>query len=92
MSEKDYMNIPASEFEFVGTEGRLHDKKLDTKPIGYFKDAFIRFAKNKGSVVAAIVILVLVLYAIFVPMLCKNNYNQALTDTMYLNYSKLPPG
>ena len=67
MSEmKNLPKIPASEFEFVGDEGRLHDKKLETKPVGYFKDAMLRFRKNKSSVVAAYIILILVLYAIFV--------------------------
>ena len=91
MSEMNYNNIPASAFEFVPEEGRMHDKKLESKPVGYFRDAFNRFCRNKSSVVAAIIILVLVLYAVFVPIFCENNYTRALTDTMYLNYTKLPP-
>ncbi|MBP3648883.1 MAG: ABC transporter permease [Clostridia bacterium] len=91
MSEMNYKNIPASAFEFVPMEGRMHDKKLDSKPVSYFRDAFNRFCRNKSSVVAAIIILVLVLYAILVPMLCETNYSLALTDTNYLNYAKLPP-
>ncbi len=92
MSEmKNIPSIPASEFAFVGDEGRLHDKKLETKPVGYFKDAMIRFCKNKGSVVAAFIILFLVLYAIFVPIFCETTYTRALTDTTYLMYTKLPP-
>ena len=91
MKSVKYVKIPAEKFAFVPMEGRTHDKKLETKPIGYFKDAFIRFAKNKSSVVAAIIILILVLYAIIVPMTCQNDYTLSLTDTMYLNYAKLPP-
>ncbi len=92
MSErKSYPEIPASAFEFVAEAGRIHDKKLETKPIGYFKDVLLRFARNKGSVVAAFIILVLVLYAILVPILSETSYSKALTDTMYLNYAKLPP-
>ena len=92
MSEmKNLPKIPASEFAFVGDEGRLHDKKLETKPVGYFKDAMIRFCKNKSSVVAAYIILFLVLYAIFVPIFCETTYSRALTDTTYLMYTKLPP-
>ncbi len=88
---KNLPKIPASEFEFVGDEGRLHDKKLETKPVGYFKDAMLRFSKNKSSVVAAYIILILVLYAIFVPIFCETTYSRALTDTTYLMYTKLPP-
>ena len=84
MNEKLYQDIPASAFEFVPEEGRMHDKKLETKPVGYFKDAMIRFSRNKGSVVAAFIILFLVLYSIVVPIFCENTYTRSLTDTMYL--------
>ena len=42
-------------------------------------------------VMAAIIIILLVCYAIIVPLTCENNYTRSLTDTMYLNYGKLPP-
>ena len=61
MSEMNYNNIPASAFEFVPEEGRMHDKKLESKPVSYFRDAFNRFCRNKSSVVAACIILVLIL-------------------------------
>ena len=44
-----YENIPKELFSFVDRSGDIHDQKFDTKPIGYFKDAFIRFAKNNSS-------------------------------------------
>ena len=91
MDKKEYMNIPAEKFQFVDRGDRIHDKKFDTKPIGYFKDVWLRFCRNKSSVVAAIIILVLVLYAIFVPIFCETTYSRALTDTTYLHYGKLPP-
>ncbi len=84
-------NIPKELFSFVDRSGDIHDKKFDTKPVGYFKDVWLRFCKNKASLVAAIIILILILYAIFVPMFCETTYSLALTDTTYLNYGKLPP-
>ncbi len=84
-------NIPAEKFAFTLDSSKMHDQKFETKQVSYFRDAFNRFCKNKSSVVAAIIILVLVLYAIFVPVFCTNNYNQALTDTTYLQYTKLLP-
>ena len=84
-------NIPAEKFQFVGENRKLHDQKFDTKQISYFRDAFNRFCKNKSSVVAGIIILSLVLYAIFVPIFCETSYSRALTDTTYLNYTKLAP-
>ena len=45
-------NIPAKKFRLVGEDRLKHDVKFDTKPHSYFYDAFLRFCKNKGSVVA----------------------------------------
>ena len=87
----NYNDIPAEKFTFVGVDAKLHDKKFETKQVSYFRDAFNRFCKNKSSVVAAIIIVCLVLYAILVPMLCSNAYTEAPTDTNYLNYTKLAP-
>ena len=60
-------NIPASKFEFANTGDKIHDKKFEDKPIGYFKDAWIRFRKSRASVIAAIIILVIVLLSIIAP-------------------------
>ena len=91
MKNNNIPNISADKFRFVADEERLHDHKLETKQISYFRDAFNRFCKNKSSVVAAIIILCLVLYAIFVPIFCETTYSSALTDTTYLQYTKLAP-
>lgn len=91
MNKKNIPEIPAEKFRFVGDENRLHDHKFDTKQISYFRDAFNRFCKNKSSVTAAFIILFLVLYAIFVPILGETTYSQALTDTNYLQFTKLLP-
>ena len=41
--------IPPEKFEFVHSGERIADKKFEDKPIGYFKDAWIRFRKNHAS-------------------------------------------
>lgn len=71
MSTKDLdiLSIPKEKFEFANKGERLSDRKFDDKPISYFKDAWIRFKKNKASIVASIIILFIVLFAIFVPIL-----------------------
>ncbi len=93
MSKKtiDYTNIPKEKFQFHQQDGNLHDKKFDTEPVGYFKDAMIRFCRNKSSVIATVIIVFLLLFAIFAPILCANSYNTSLTDTTYLQYGKLLP-
>ena len=83
--ENKYSNISPEKFKLVRQDAKISDVKFDTKPIGYFKDAFIRFKKNKSSVTAAIIIIFLLLFAIFGPMFSKyettdidGNYKQAL--------------
>ena len=84
-------DIPAEKFAFVGLDAKIHDQKFETKQVSFFRDALHRFCKNKSSVVAAIIILSLVLYAVFIPVFCSTAYSDALTDTNYLNYVKLAP-
>ncbi len=91
MKNNNIPEISAEKFKFIGVDAKLHDQKFETKQISYFRDAFNRFCKNKSSVVAAIIILLLVLYSIFVPVFCETTYSKALTDTTYLSYTKLLP-
>ena len=65
----EYIAIPKEKFAFANMDGKLHDEKLKTKARGYFADAFLRFRKNKSSVVAACIIIFLVLFAIFAPII-----------------------
>jgi len=88
---KENTEATRNPFDFADRDAIIRDKKLETKPIGYFMDVWIRFRRNKSSVVAGCIILVLILYAILVPIFCETTYSKALTDTMYLNYGKLPP-
>ena len=62
-----YASIPAEMFEPVNRDRVLSDQKIDTKPVGYFADAFRRFKKNKGAVIASMIIVVLLLFAIIAP-------------------------
>ena len=95
---REINEIPAEKFRFVGPDYQApcHSSSprlaaQDDRSAGYFREAFLRFRKNKSSVVAAIILLCLVAYAIFVPIFCKTPYSAALTDTTYLQYTKLTP-
>ena len=82
----NYTNIPKEKFEFVNLGSKLSDKKFDDKPIGYFRDAWIRFRKSRASVIAAIIILCIILYSFIAPLLVRNH-----TDTFMCNvYAKKP--
>lgn len=85
----DYEKIPAEQFAFVHENEKLHDAELQTKARGFFADAMLRFRKNKSSVVAAYILLFLVLYAIFAPMISIYDVND--TDAMYVNYPPYLP-
>ena len=74
-------NIPKEKFALAGADRRITDTKFETKPVGYFKDAFNRFKKNKSSLVAAIIIMLLFLYALIVPFF--SNYNVNFRDGYY---------
>ena len=64
----NYTNIPVEKFRFATKNDIYHDSKFATKPVSYFQGAFKRFCKNKGAVVAAVVIAILVLFALLAPI------------------------
>lgn len=70
-----YDNIPKDKFQLANHGERISDKKFDSKPVGYFADAFRRFKKNKSSVVAAIIILILFAYAMITPLVSDYDVN-----------------
>ena len=71
-------------FQLVHTEEKIHDKKLETKPTTFFKDALKRFAKNKSSVIAAIILAILILLAIIVPVASPYNITNVSTSEKFL--------
>lgn len=83
----DYTNIPNEKFAFVNHGERISDKKFEDKPISYFRDAWIRFRKNKASIVAACIILLIVLYSFLAPLL-TTRFDGTFMDVYY---SKKPP-
>ena len=86
MSEKFNRKLTAEDFQFVQVDGKLYDQKFEGKPIGFFMDAWMRFKRNKASVVAAIIIIFIVLMAIFAPMFARYGYRE-----MHTSFGVLPP-
>ena len=85
------MNIDSSMFEFASNSDYTKDKKLETKPVGFFQDALYRFARNKASVSAFVIICLLILFAIFAPIFGATEYSNTKNDNIYLRYQKLLP-
>jgi oligopeptide transport system permease protein len=69
------------------------DDKFQTKPIGYYKDAWLRFKKNKASVIAALILIILITMAIIGPFLRDDRlYNEHVTLAQRLvSQGELPP-
>lgn len=74
-------NISKEKFNFVKKHDYSHDTRFETKPVGYFQDAFNRFCKNKGAVVGGVVVAVLILMAIICPFFTK--YTPKYHDTIF---------
>lgn len=70
----DAKSIPSGLFHRKKNYENLHDQAFETKPISYLKGAMMRFAKNKASIIAAIIIALLALYAIIVPFVSPMAY------------------
>lgn len=79
-----YDEIPKDIFRLVQINEHIHDTKFETKPIGFFKDVLLRFSKNKASVFAGVVILILVFFAAFGPGMNQYGYAQQHTDLVNL--------
>lgn len=80
MKAQDY-KISSEKFVFHSANSNLHDNKLETKAVTYFQDALKRFARNKASIAATVIIVFLVLFAIVAPLLSP--YTVSYEDVNY---------
>ena len=81
MTHQQIPDIPKEKFTFINRSEEIHDEKLQTKAIGYLGDAWIRFRTNKSAVVAFVLIMILLLFAIIVPVV--SHYTVAFRDGYY---------
>lgn len=78
MENKDILNIEnieltAEDFQFIQMDEKIHDKKFETKAVGYLGDAIRRFSRNKTSVVAFVILVIIILFSIFAPIFSKRD-------------------
>lgn len=85
MTEKQLLTEEFSpeDFRFASHGASLKDKKPETKPVGYFRDAWRRFKKNKASIVALCIIAFLVLFALIAPLFSP--FSMFFSDPIYRN-------
>ena len=91
----DYQNQMAHEavhaardddFELLQQGVDIKDAKFETPPIGFFKDAMLRLARNKAALIAFVLILFISFMAIFGPMM-----NPYTFDQQFVDYQNMPP-
>ncbi len=83
MADKSSMaNLTPDLFEFANRDKKITDKRFDDKPVGYFKDAWIRFRKNKASVVAMGIIIFIVLFSLLAPLFVRT-HDKTFMDPYY---------
>lgn len=89
MSEK----VDKAKFVLVENDKFAFDEEFKTRPIGYYKDAWLRFKKNQASVVAAIIMLFLVFMSIVGPWINRDRlYNDnKLHALKMVSEGELPP-
>lgn len=61
-------------FKLAKQDASIHDTKFETKPVTYLQDCLRRFAKNKASVVGAIILILIGLFAIVEPVIDPKNH------------------
>ncbi|MCH3909590.1 MAG: ABC transporter permease [Bacilli bacterium] len=67
MNKENEIILSKDEAQFVQADEVLTDTKFETKQISFIHDAFRRFAQNKGSVIAGIIIMFLLTFSIVTP-------------------------
>lgn len=68
VNPSEYAGYKKDKFNFVQQDKSIHDTKFETKPISYLKGCWQRFRKNKGSIVAGIILFIVLAFAIIAPM------------------------
>lgn len=80
MSEQNLDN----KFEFAKSRGEIKDEVFQGEAIGFFKDAMLRFRKNKASITSTIVIIILVIMAFLGPVISPYGWDDQNSKTQYL--------
>ncbi len=77
--------IPAGEFERVAGN-KIFDQNIEGEAIGFFKDAYLRFKKNKAAIISLWIILLIIFMAVFGPMMSPYHFREQHTS-----FGTLPP-
>ena len=76
-------SIKDSDFKLIDSSKIVHEQKFETKPTTFFKDSLKRFAKNKSSVVGAVIVGLLLVLSVLIPIFDSSNIKE---DHPYEHY------
>ncbi|MGI6768172.1 MAG: ABC transporter permease [Bacilli bacterium] len=84
------LNIDKSKLVLADRTKEYQDDIISTKPISYYKDAWLRFKRNKAALVASVLLGIILFFTIFGPHMKK--YDLPNQDKIVANYFReLPP-
>lgn len=75
ISNREYLDIPKEKFKLVQIEEHIKDEEFETEPIGFFKDAMLRFSRNRASVTAFVLIIIIAFFSILGPSMNRYGFN-----------------
>lgn len=78
------VQLDAKEFEFAQKDKAITDVKFKGKPVTFAKDAFIRFCKNKSSIVAAVILGLIVLLSFILPFAIPYDVSNTHAEETFL--------
>lgn len=90
--EFEKYEVSEASFKLVQKDSKLADKPLETKPTTFLKDAVKRFAKNKSSIVGAIILGIIILLALVVPVFSNKNIKYVSNEERFLAPKLFNPG
>lgn len=79
------LEIDPQEFRFV-SRTEIKDERFQTEPIGFFRDAMKRFSRNKASIFAFYIIIIIIVLAVVGPSISGYGYND-----QQINRVNMPP-
>ncbi len=86
------IDLDSSSFDFAQKEKKISDVKFKEKPVTFARDAWIRFGKNKSSIVAMIILGVLTLSALILPLALPFDVSSVHADEIFLSPKLFPAG
>lgn len=75
------ITLTPEQASFAQNDTQISDTKFETKQMSFFHDAFRRFAQNKGSLVAGIIIMFLFLFSVITPFV--SGHDTTTTEPYY---------